>query len=766
MNAFAIQDVQHATDIRTCPTASPLFPLHSVDAPNRPISFQLKCLGGVWEGIAILESPGRMKARLSGLPPVRSHQHVLLSTSEAPLGYHGNRWAGIIRDVRVLQASSPDQNQTEFWLDVRRSTGDIPAEGRGQQEIPWQHWHGGIFGEVLPPTDPAACSYHLPGLPSGMYPDLGLHHSPVPPTSWADPHVRRIHSYPMTILKNNGQRIRAICDDPIQAAPSVRPTVVMAPGYGETKRDYLALAYYFAANGFRVLRYDHTNHVGESDGQHYHVSLSSMKEDFQTMVRFVGLQWPGSAVIGLASSLGVRAALRAESDRPALDLLVLLVGIVNVRATVTAVHQEDVFTNYVKGCQPETTNILGFNVGRHFLADACREHFVSLEDTLQDVQHLQTSVMMVSAGNDAWVDGQDLVRFAKALGPRLGNWIVAPEALHRLQENPLIAKETYRQVVAYCLEHQCAPLPSRRIQEPSRWELGRQNRKEKLRQSLGISTEVGASFWEDYLTHFQSIGICRDYVALLDHMFHALGPIGHGQRVLDVGCGNGNAGMWIRHQFRNRISRSDEAIQYIGIDVVGDALKRAKGHLRALVPGRSPLSSEADSPVRQAWAQVDIRNPLPFADNQFDYVMSNLVLGYVSDPRATLRELYRVLAPGGRMVISNLKPDADFSGIYQRLVRQAQNPDQLAEARELLNNYGKIRQAEKEGVFHFYDRRQWESIVEGLGVTANIYSTFGNQAFLIVLEKPPVVHRIVRQKAMTSRGALKEVQPVVLKKAA
>jgi ubiquinone/menaquinone biosynthesis C-methylase UbiE len=163
---------------------------------------------------------------------------------------------------------------------------------------------------------------------------------------------------------------------------------------------------------------------------------------------------------------------------------------------------------------------------------------------------------------------------------------------------------------------------------------------------------------------------------------------------------------------------------------------------------------------------VDIRNPLPFADNQFDYVISNLVLGYVSDPRATLRELYRVLAPGGRMVISNLKPDADFSGIYQRLVRQAQDPDQLAEARELLNNYGKIRQAEKEGLFHFYDRRQWESIVEGLGVTANIYSTFGNQAFLIVLEKPPVVHGIVRQKAMISRGALKEVQPVVLKKAA
>ncbi|MCA9477511.1 MAG: methyltransferase domain-containing protein, partial [Nitrospira sp.] len=50
----------------------------------------------------------------------------------------------------------------------------------------------------------------------------------------------------------------------------------------------------------------------------------------------------------------------------------------------------------------------------------------------------------------------------------------------------------------------------------------------------------------------------------------------------------------------------------------------------------------------------------------FDRILSNLVLGYIKKPEAALQELYRVLAPGGRMVISNLKPDGDFSGIYQR----------------------------------------------------------------------------------------------------
>ena len=128
---------------------------------------------------------------------------------------------------------------------------------------------------------------------------------------------------------------------------------------------------------------------------------------------------------------------------------------------------------------------------------------------------------------------------------------------------------------------------------------------------------------------------------------------------------------------------------------------------------------------------------LPFADNQFDRIVSNLVLGYVANPQEVLRELFRVLAPGGRMVISNLKPNGDFSGIYQNLVIHAGHMDQKVEARELLSNYGKIRQAEKEGQFRFFDRTEWMNILNSLnGVYTGIYPTFANQAYLIVLEKP------------------------------
>jgi ubiquinone/menaquinone biosynthesis C-methylase UbiE len=45
---------------------------------------------------------------------------------------------------------------------------------------------------------------------------------------------------------------------------------------------------------------------------------------------------------------------------------------------------------------------------------------------------------------------------------------------------------------------------------------------------------------------------------------------------------------------------------------------------------------------------------LPYADGEFTLVLSCGVLEHVSEPAASLRELHRVLAPGGRVLIYNL----------------------------------------------------------------------------------------------------------------
>lgn len=51
-------------------------------------------------------------------------------------------------------------------------------------------------------------------------------------------------------------------------------------------------------------------------------------------------------------------------------------------------------------------------------------------------------------------------------------------------------------------------------------------------------------------------------------------------------------------------------------------------------------------------AKLDLNRPLPFPDRGFDLVMAVEVLEHLESPRAFLREIFRVLRPGGLAVIS------------------------------------------------------------------------------------------------------------------
>lgn len=99
----------------------------------------------------------------------------------------------------------------------------------------------------------------------------------------------------------------------------------------------------------------------------------------------------------------------------------------------------------------------------------------------------------------------------------------------------------------------------------------------------------------------------------------ALPARGDGARLLDVGCGTG-------HQL--------EAFRQRGFVAAGvDGSEAMLEHARARNPG-------AD--LRRA----DVER-LPFGDAEFDYAVCIEVLRYLPDPTACVREMARVLRPGG-----------------------------------------------------------------------------------------------------------------------
>jgi ubiquinone/menaquinone biosynthesis C-methylase UbiE len=92
-----------------------------------------------------------------------------------------------------------------------------------------------------------------------------------------------------------------------------------------------------------------------------------------------------------------------------------------------------------------------------------------------------------------------------------------------------------------------------------------------------------------------------------------------------------------------------------------------KGQLKPedLKPGKTCARTANDiilNYVSFGNATIDCAVNLP--SNTFDRLGASLVLPYLYDPKSALREFYRILTPGGKIVLSSLKPNFDSSKSY------------------------------------------------------------------------------------------------------
>ena len=102
--------------------------------------------------------------------------------------------------------------------------------------------------------------------------------------------------------------------------------------------------------------------------------------------------------------------------------------------------------------------------------------------------------------------------------------------------------------------------------------------------------------------------------------------IGPGQRALDVGCGPG--------------ALTGELAARLGRD-----------HVAAVDPS-APFADACRRRLRGVRVEVAAAEALPFPDGAFDAVLSQLVVNFMSDPPAGLREMRRVVRPGGTVAAS------------------------------------------------------------------------------------------------------------------
>lgn len=173
-----------------------------------------------------------------------------------------------------------------------------------------------------------------------------------------------------------------------------------------------------------------------------------------------------------------------------------------------------------------------------------------------------------------------------------------------------------------------------------------------------VDAAVAADAFEAFLVAVHALSSWSESRALRA----TLAAIAPGDRVLDAGCGVGM-------DLAALAGATGAAGVVVGFDLSADLLDRARTRAAGLHPSVT-------------FVQGDLHR-LPFPDDSFDVFWSERVLMYLDRPLDAMREAWRVLRPGGRLVAGEVdfhslwtsSPDEDFRmALQRRTMASVRNP--------------------------------------------------------------------------------------------
>src|SRR5262245_23747902 len=152
------------------------------------------------------------------------------------------------------------------------------------------------------------------------------------------------------------------------------------------------------------------------------------------------------------------------------------------------------------------------------------------------------------------------------------------------------------------------------------------------------------AFWEKYFLVYDTLNLSPLYRRLVMRHVELLEPEG-GEDILDAGAGTGNVTKLL----------AVPGARVTGIDFCAPALVQCR---------RKVPSAE--------FRLADMTRPLPFASESFDKVACSVTLHFLEPERQelALRELLRVLRPGGRLALSVFHDGFNPLRIYWETLRE------------------------------------------------------------------------------------------------
>jgi ubiquinone/menaquinone biosynthesis C-methylase UbiE len=373
--------------------------------------------------------------------------------------------------------------------------------------------------------------------------------------------------------------------------------------------------------------------------------------------------------------------------------------------------------------------ILGVEMDIDLANEDALEHSLGfLEDACRDFDSIQVPISWLHGAHDAWMD-LGRVRHALSHGRQDNRKLLLVPTGHQLRTSRE-ALETFQ-----LISQEIAEISLGRRISPVLPDLGEiESVRAAERARLPEKNFDPQEFWSQYLLGREGrkgmdlMLESPSYLAMVRRQVDLLN-LRPGMTVLDLGCGTGALVSQLIDDGCPDFTR------VICVDFVRDALRRVveKGRVGGI--GRPSVQVVAAnlSPGENA-------HFLPVVRGTADVVVASLLLSYVKNPEHLLAEMFKATRPGGRVLVSTLRQDADFSKIWvqdeKTLRAKARTPGGSAgeaamveSLQSFLNDAARVLDLEESGVFRFWEPEGLASLVEAAG--------FREVAFERALGDPP-----------------------------
>jgi ubiquinone/menaquinone biosynthesis C-methylase UbiE len=246
-------------------------------------------------------------------------------------------------------------------------------------------------------------------------------------------------------------------------------------------------------------------------------------------------------------------------------------------------------------------------------------------------------------------------------------------------------------------------------------------------------------FWERYFIVYDTLNLSPLYQRLVMRHVELLQPAS-GDDILDAGAGTGNVTKLL----------AVPGARVIGIDFCAPALVRC----RQKVPAAE-------------FRRADMTQPLPFESASFDKIACSVTLHFLDPERQqfALKELLRVLRPGGQLALSVFNAGFNPLRIYWETLRELVRNEGffkgvqiavrcLIDTILILYYQWRIKMGERAGIHRYFTTDTLRRTLESVGFSAiAIETVYAGQCLMASAAKAHVPAGTLREAAQTPASA-------------